>query len=70
MSEDFLPIKGYDHVEFYVGNAKQAAHFYDKSFGFTPVPEPTAGAASLTTLLVLAGLARRTGARRGLSARP
>ena len=40
------------------------------SFGFTPVPEPTAGAASLTTLLVLAGLARRTGARRGLSARP
>ena len=37
MAEDFLPIKGYDHVEFYVGNAKQAAHFYDKTFGFTPV---------------------------------
>jgi 4-hydroxyphenylpyruvate dioxygenase len=37
MSEDFLPIKGYDHVEFYVGNAKQAAHFYDKVFGFKPV---------------------------------
>ncbi len=37
MSEDFLPIVGYDHVEFYVGNAKQAAHFYDKTFGFTPV---------------------------------
>jgi 4-hydroxyphenylpyruvate dioxygenase len=34
---DFLPIKGYDHVEFYVGNAKQAAHFYDKTFGFRPV---------------------------------
>ncbi|RME41080.1 MAG: 4-hydroxyphenylpyruvate dioxygenase [Planctomycetota bacterium] len=37
MSSDFLPIKGYDHVEFYVGNAKQAAHFYDKTFGFRPV---------------------------------
>jgi hypothetical protein len=31
------------------------------SFGFTPVPEPTAGAASLTALLALAGLARRPG---------
>ena len=37
MSEDFLPIKGYDHLEFYVGNAKQAAHFYDKVLGFQPV---------------------------------
>ena len=37
MAEDFLPIKGYDHIEFYVGNAKQAAHFYDKTFGFKPV---------------------------------
>ncbi len=32
-----MPIKGYDHVEFYVGNAKQAAHFYHQTFGFTPV---------------------------------
>ncbi len=37
MADDFLPIKGYDHVEYYVGNARQAAHFYDKTFGFTPV---------------------------------
>ncbi len=37
MSKDFLPIRAFDHVEFYVGNAKQAAHFYDKVFGFTPV---------------------------------
>ncbi len=37
MAADFLPIKGWDHVEFYVGNAKQAAHFYDKVFGFKPV---------------------------------
>ncbi len=35
-NEDFLPIRGYDHVEFYVGNAKQAAHFYDRVFGFKP----------------------------------
>jgi 4-hydroxyphenylpyruvate dioxygenase len=34
---DFMPIRGYDHIEFYVGNAKQAAHFYDKVFGFKPV---------------------------------
>jgi 4-hydroxyphenylpyruvate dioxygenase len=34
---DFLPILGYDHLEFYVGNARQAAHFYDKVFGFRPV---------------------------------
>ena len=34
---DFLPISGWDHVEFYVGNARQAAHFYEKTFGFEPV---------------------------------
>jgi 4-hydroxyphenylpyruvate dioxygenase len=34
MNEDFLPIKGMDHVEFYVGNAKQAAHYYRTGFGF------------------------------------
>ena len=37
MSEDFFPVRGYDHVEFYVGNAKQAAHFYDRTLGFRPV---------------------------------
>ncbi|HET6445991.1 MAG TPA: 4-hydroxyphenylpyruvate dioxygenase [candidate division Zixibacteria bacterium] len=31
---DFLPIKSIDHVEFYVGNAKQAAHFYRTGFEF------------------------------------
>ena len=34
---DFLPLRGFDHVEFWVGNARQAAHFYDKAFGFRPV---------------------------------
>lgn len=34
---EFLPITGTDYVEFYVGNAKQAAHFYQSAFGFQPV---------------------------------
>jgi 4-hydroxyphenylpyruvate dioxygenase len=34
---DFLPIIGTDYVEFYVGNAKQAAHFYKTAFGFQGV---------------------------------
>jgi len=33
-AEDFLPINGTDYVEMYVGNAKQAAHFYKTAFGF------------------------------------
>ena len=32
--EDFLPINGTDYIEFYVGNAKQAAHYYASAFGF------------------------------------
>jgi 4-hydroxyphenylpyruvate dioxygenase len=34
---DFLPLQGTDFVEFYVGNAKQAAHFYKTAFGFQSV---------------------------------
>ncbi len=37
MSEDFLPISGTDHIEFYVGNAKQVAHYYQHAFGFNLV---------------------------------
>ena len=33
-AQEFLPINGTDYVEFYVGNAKQAAHFYKTAFGF------------------------------------
>jgi 4-hydroxyphenylpyruvate dioxygenase len=33
-AEDFLPLLGTDYVEFYVGNAKQAAHYYKTAFGF------------------------------------
>lgn len=33
-NQDFLPLEGTDYVEFYVGNAKQAAHYYMSAFGF------------------------------------
>jgi len=33
-AQDFLPLLGTDYIEFYVGNAKQAAHFYKTAFGF------------------------------------
>ncbi|MEZ4944331.1 MAG: 4-hydroxyphenylpyruvate dioxygenase [Cyclobacteriaceae bacterium] len=34
MEQDFLPINGTDYVEFYVGNAKQSALFYQHCFGY------------------------------------
>jgi 4-hydroxyphenylpyruvate dioxygenase len=34
VEEDFLPLQGTDYIEFYVGNAKQAAHYYKTVFGF------------------------------------
>lgn len=34
---DFLPLKGTDYIEFYVGNAKQASHYYRTAFGFQPL---------------------------------
>ena len=34
VEKDFLPLNGTDYVEFYVGNARQAAHFYRSAFGF------------------------------------
>jgi len=33
--EDVMPLLGIDHVEYYVGNARQAAYYYSKAFGFT-----------------------------------
>jgi 4-hydroxyphenylpyruvate dioxygenase len=36
-AQDFLPLLGTDYVEFYVGNAKQAAHFYKTAFGFQSI---------------------------------
>jgi len=34
LTEDFLPLLGTDHVEFYVGNAKQSAYYYQAAFGY------------------------------------
>ena len=34
LQTDFLPLQGTDYIEFYVGNAKQAAFFYITAFGF------------------------------------
>lgn len=36
-AEDFLPLLGTDHIEMYVGNAKQAAYYYQSAWGFQPV---------------------------------
>src|SRR6266849_3838934 len=32
-----MPLEGWDHLEFWVGNANQAAYFYEHAFGFTPI---------------------------------
>ena len=34
VQKDFLPLLGTDYLEFYVGNAKQSAHYYMTAFGF------------------------------------
>lgn len=34
---DLMPLQGYDYIEFYVGNAKQAAHYYGSVFGFSTI---------------------------------
>src|SRR5256885_13590211 len=34
VDEDFMPLLGIDHVEYYVGNARQAAYYYSRAFGF------------------------------------
>jgi len=36
-AQDFLPLNGTDYIELYVGNAKQAAHYYQTAFGFQPL---------------------------------
>jgi len=37
VAEDFLPLKGTDYIELYVGNAKQSAHYYQHAWGFERV---------------------------------
>src|SRR3970040_1611788 len=36
-AHDFMPIDGWDHIEIWVGNAKQAAYFYESAYGFTRI---------------------------------
>jgi 4-hydroxyphenylpyruvate dioxygenase len=35
MTDDFMPLLGWDHLELWVGNAKQSAYFYEHAMGFT-----------------------------------
>ena len=37
MSSDFMPLQGWDHIELWVGNAKQAAYWYEHALGFDRV---------------------------------
>jgi 4-hydroxyphenylpyruvate dioxygenase len=37
MAQDFMPLLGWDHVELWVGNAKQSAYYYERALGFQPV---------------------------------
>ena len=37
VNQDFMPLEGWDHIELWVGNAKQCAYYYEHAFGFQPV---------------------------------
>ena len=58
--KDFLPLNGTDYVEFYVGNAKQAAHFYRSAFGMrlTAYRGPETGTRDRASWLVEQGKIR------------
>jgi 4-hydroxyphenylpyruvate dioxygenase len=58
--QDFLPLKGTDHVEFYVGNARQAAYFYRAAFGMSLVAYsgPETGQRDRTSYVVEQGKIR------------
>ena len=58
--QDFLPLKGTDHVEFYVGNARQAAYFYRAAFGMslTAYSGPETGQRDRTSYVVEQGKVR------------
>jgi 4-hydroxyphenylpyruvate dioxygenase len=58
--QDFLPLKGTDHVEFYVGNARQAAYYYRAAFGMSLVAYsgPETGQRDRTSYVVEQGKIR------------
>src|SRR3954469_9150510 len=57
---DTFPINGTDYIEFYVGNAKQAAHFYQAAFGFQMVGYrgPETGVRDRASFLLVQGKIR------------
>ena len=57
---DVFPVKGMDHVRFYVGNAKQAAHWYASALGMTLVAYrgPETGARETVDYVLTSGKAR------------
>jgi 4-hydroxyphenylpyruvate dioxygenase len=57
MKAEPLPIEGIDYVELYVGNAKQAAYFYQNGFGFAPIAYsgPETGVKDRTSYLMQQG---------------
>ncbi len=59
-AQDFLPINGTDYVELYVGNAKQAAHFYKTAFGFqtTAYAGPETGVRDVASYMLQQGKIR------------
>lgn len=59
-AQDFLPINGTDHIELYVGNAKQAAHYYKSAFGFKTVAYagPETGVRSMASYVLQQGKIR------------
>ncbi len=57
---DPFPVKGMDHIRFFVGNAKQAAHYYSSAFGMTVVAYrgPETGSRDVTDYVLTSGKAR------------
>ena len=60
IEKDFLPLKGTDFVEFYVGNARQAAHYYRSAFGMrlTGYSGPETGVRDRASYVLEQGLIR------------
>ncbi|HEV2373602.1 MAG TPA: 4-hydroxyphenylpyruvate dioxygenase [Streptosporangiaceae bacterium] len=60
MSHDPFPVAGMDHVRFYVGNARQAAHYYSSAFGMTCVAYrgPETGSPEAAEYVLVSGSAR------------
>ena len=60
VAADPFPVKGMDHVRFYVGNARQAAHWYATAFGMTVVAYrgPETGSRDVVEYVLTSGKAR------------